>query len=254
MTDLPSLQSQLQNFLLKSQTDIQKSIVHTENVSVNKRLSIYLDSYRCRLIDALADNFPVISSYIGFDAFSALSEDYIAKFPSSYRSIRWFGDRFAAHLKENSEPYLAELAEFEWKMTLTFDAYDDEALQIEQMAAIHPESWATVRFTPHASLQLMNFSWNVVEIWEAISNEQHPPKPLKKTASAPWVLWRQDYINRFYSLVADEAWALDALTKDATFGELCEGLCNWLDEQEVALRAASLLKGWIQSGLIAGIK
>jgi hypothetical protein len=253
MSKLQSLQNQFQNYLLKDQPEIQKSIVHTEKVSVNQRLFIYLDGYRCRLIDSLASNFPIISTYLGFDEFRALSSDYIAKYPSTYRSIRWFGDTFADFLKENGQTYLAELAEFEWKMTLAFDAADEEALKVEEMAAVPPDAWANVRFKPHASLQLMNFSWNTVQIWEAISHEKKPPKP-KKYKPVTWALWRKDYLNRFYSLAEDEAWALEALSKGATFAELCEGLCNWFEEQEVGMRAASLLKGWIESGLIAGIE
>ncbi len=138
-------------------------------------------------------------------------------------------------------------------MTLAFDAADEEALKVEQMAAVPPEAWANVRFKPHASLQLMNFSWNTVKIWEAISQEKKPPKP-KLYNPVTWALWRKDYLNLFYSLGEDEAWALNALVKGATFGELCEGLCNWCEEQDVGMRAASLLKGWIESGLISGIE
>lgn len=253
MNDLLNLQSQFQNFLLTNQADIHKAIVETEKVSVDKRLSIYFDAYRFRLLDALGYNFPVLLDYLGFDAFSSLGRDYIDKFPSPYRSIRWYGDTFAEYLRENSESYLAELAEFEWKMTLAFDAADDRAFEIAEMAAIPPESWPSLRFIPHPSLQLMYFNWNVVAIWEAMTNEKIPPKP-QTGDNRLWALWRRDYISRFYSLNSDEAWALDALVKGLTFGELCEGLCEWHDEQEVGMRSASLLKGWIQSGLIAGIK
>ena len=139
-------------------------------------------------------------------------------------------------------------------MTLSFDASDEEIVKIEQMAAIPPDAWANMRFKPHASLQLMDFAWNCVNLWEAISNEEQPEKATKSENIVSWVLWRKDYMNRFYSLTAEEAWALDALIKGATFGELCEGLCEWCDEQEVGMRAASLLKGWIQSGLLAEIE
>ena len=252
MRNLQSLQSQFQNFLLKNQEDIQKSIVQTEKVSIHQRLSIYLDAYRLRLIDSLAANFPILSSYLGYDAFSNLCRSYIDSYPSPYRSIRWYGDTFADYLKEKDAFYLAELAEFEWKMTLAFDAADDEPLRIEQMAAVPPKAWASLRFKPHASLQLMQFSWNVVEIWEAMSKEEQPPEP-KQLGPQTWALWRREYSNRFYSLVEDEAFALDALYQGGTFGEICEGLCDWFSEGEVGLRAASLLKGWIESGLIANI-
>ena len=111
---------------------------------------------------SLKANFPILEACLGHEAFEGLAFEYIDKFPSTYRSIRWYGDDFSAFLKENGDGFLAELAEFEWKMTLAFDAADEESLKIEQMAAIPPEAWANLRFQAHASLQLMNFNSNVV--------------------------------------------------------------------------------------------
>lgn len=253
MTALLHLQNQFQNYLLKNQVDIEKSIVSTANVSVNQRLGIYLDAYRYRLLDSLMSNFPILSTYLGPEKFHQLGGNYIDKFPSPYRSIRWYGDSFSAYLKQLNESFLAELAEFEWKMTLSFDAADDEVLKIEQMAAIPPEAWPELQFKPHASLQRMDFVWNAVKIWEAISNEQPPEKPAQNTELTRWALWRHDYLNRFYTLSEEEAWALDALIKGSTFSELCEGLCQWYEEEEVGMQAASVLKGWIQSGLLAEV-
>lgn len=254
MTPLISLQNQFQSYLLKGQADIQESIVDSEKVPASQRLFIYLDAYRCRLIDSLMSNFPILSEYLGYEAFQKLADDYVNRHPSPYRSIRWYGDMFADYLTEQTEPYLSELAEFEWKMTLAFDASDDETLNIEQMATIPPEIWATIRFRPHASLQRMDFYWNIVDLWQAISNSETPAKLEKNSSTTPWVLWRRDYINRFYRLGEEEAWALDALINGFTFGELCTGLCEWFDEEEIGMQAASMLKGWIQSGLLKDIQ
>lgn len=253
MTPLISLQNQFQNYLLKEQADIEKAIVDSEKVPVSQRLFIYLDSYRCRLIDSLASNFPTLKDYLGFETFHQFASTYIDKYPSPYRSIRWYGHIFADYLREQHQPFLSELAEFEWKMTLAFDASDEEVLKIEEMAAIPPETWADIRFNPLSSLQRIDCYWNSIELWQALSNDEEPAKPTKSSTCKSWVLWRKDYLNHFYILAKEEAWALDALIKGATFGELCEGLCEWVDEEEVGMLAASFLKGWIQAGLLQGI-
>jgi Putative DNA-binding domain len=100
MNGLFSLQNLFQNYLLKGQTDIQDSIVHSEKISIDQRLVIYLDSYRCRLLETLASNFPILNDYLGTEKFRQLGGDYIDNYPSAYRSIRWFGDAFAQHLKD----------------------------------------------------------------------------------------------------------------------------------------------------------
>ncbi|MDQ3960223.1 MAG: hypothetical protein M3255_08100, partial [Pseudomonadota bacterium] len=51
----------------------------------------------------------------------------------------------------------------------------------------------------------------------------------------------------------DEAWAVDAAKAGKTFGAICEGLCQWHQDTEVALQAASLLRKWVTEGWVAGI-
>ena len=52
----------------------------------------------------------------------------------------------------------------------------------------------------------------------------------------------------------DEAWALDQARAGLNFPELCEGLCEWIDAEHAANRAASFLKQWVVDGLIVGVK
>ncbi len=41
----------------------------------------------------------------------------------------------------------------------------------------------------------------------------------------------KDRTSQFVSLSLDEAWAIDAMINGANFGEICEGLCQWVDEK-----------------------
>ncbi|WED43586.1 DNA-binding domain-containing protein [Legionella cardiaca] len=254
MNKLLDLQEQFQNYLLNGQSNIKQGIVDSEKIPATLRLNIYLDAYRTRLLECLANNYPVFKNYVGSESFYEMGNDYLEKNPSSYRSIRWFGDNFSHYLKTQEKHALAELAEFEWGLTLAFDAADAPVLTIEEMAAISPDCWANMTFTPHPSLQQVHFYWNIVPIWQAVANEQQPENLIENTKSVSWVIWRSNYLSRFYSLTEDEAWAINAMLQGASFGEICAGLCEWFSEEEVGLQAASLLKSWIQSGLIAKIK
>lgn len=250
MNDFMKLQQNFQHYLQTGQADIQDSIVNTDFLSAKNRLQVYRDAYQIRLEEALTQNFPALQAYLGQEAFHQLALDYIAAHPSRYRSIRWFGDGLADYLKNDENTLLAELAEFEWSLTLVFDAADAPQFELSQMALIPPESWGTMILKAHPSLRRMNFSWNVVAIWEALSHHQTTQAPIKSPSIVPWVMWRQAYSNRFYALAQDEAWAIDAMQNQETFGAICEGLCQWHAEDAVGMRAATLLKGWIHSGLI----
>lgn len=256
MTDLHRLQSSFQNYLLDGVNTIQESIVTCKQVPVTTRLAIYREAYQCRLLEALANNYPCLKIYLGADEFQETGMSYIKTHPSTFRSIRWFGEELPLFLKQSGvthAPFLAELAELEWKMTLAFDAADDSVFKMEQMAAIAPESWGNMVLVSQPSLQRMDFDWNVMAIWQQLMAKETPEAPIKHDTQHSWILWRMDYITRYYALSEEETWAIDHMRHGLTFGELCEGLCSFVDEQDVGIRAASFLKSWIQSGLLAGI-
>lgn len=257
MTTLKQQQNSFQRYLLEGQPDFLEMVVGTTTVSAESRLMIYNNAYRYRLIDALASNFPVLYLYLGAEQFHSLASSYMNTHPSVYRSIRWYGDQLPNFLYECDEyrdhPYCSELAEFEWCMTLAFDSADALALTIDDIICLPPESWVNMRFQAHPALRRINFHWNIVAIWEAISTDNTPPALEHTDCATPWLIWRHELENQFCTLPTDEAWAIDALLNGATFGEIGEGLCQWVTEEEAGLRAASFLKSWIQAGLITNI-
>ncbi|KTC78880.1 DNA-binding domain-containing protein [Legionella cherrii] len=254
MTQLLQLQDQFQKFLLSEDFEIHNSIVQTEMVSVDTRLGIYRDAYRLRLIESLSTNFPTLYSYLGTEEFNKLSTYYIDAHPSCYRSIRWYGNLLSEFIQHNypQYPYLAELADFEWRMSLAFDSADAPVVRIEDMAAVPPEAWANLQFVLHPSLQRINYFWNTIPLWQALSHDHELPELQQNSAPIPWVLWRApEYMLRFYSMSEEEAWLLDGILQGLSFGALCEGLCQWVNPEEVGMKAASYLKGWIQQGMLS---
>jgi len=258
MNSLFHLQDKFQDYLLNSKQGIQQHIVSTEKVSAEVRLSIYGDAYRSRLIESLTTTYPVLQAYVGWEQFEEITTEYLKQYPSTYRSIRWFGDRLADYLGSHPDykeyDYLSELAKLEWTLTLVFDAQDRPTAALEDVAAIPIDAWSAMQLLPHPSVHRLTFLWNTMAIWQAISDDIPPPKPMPSKSDTHWVLWRQELTNQFCSIDDDEAWAIDAILKGITFGELCEGLCQWTDDHHAPVRAASLLKGWIEAGLIAEIK
>ncbi|HVE44747.1 MAG TPA: DNA-binding domain-containing protein [Gammaproteobacteria bacterium] len=257
MTELFSLQDQFQGYLLKNCSEIKSRIVSTEKVPAETRLAIYSNAYQARLIEALDSNYPVLSAYLGMAIFKKMASDYINEYPSCKRSIRWFGDSLPAFLKEHQDykafEYLTELAEFEWKQTLVFDAADSAVLQIDEVAKIPPDSWQNMRLRAHPTVHRITLSWNIIQIWQSISDNVIPDEPIQALSPVSWIMWRRDLINRFCSITVEEAWAIDAVLNGLTFGDICEKSCEWVGEENAGMHAASLLKGWIQSGLIAGV-
>lgn len=254
MTSFSDLQSYFHQYIFNNNFTIADHVIDTQKVSKETRLGIYYDAYRLRLQEALDSSYPILKKYLGNKPFEKLCNEYIAYHPSNYRSIRWFGDQFSLflqqHTKYKKKLHLSELALWEWESALVFDAENAPVLLLSDMASLSPDLWPSVKFKIHPAVQKINLSWNIVPIWEALCDEKEPPALIKNKNSTTWILWRNELVSQFVSIPEDEACALGAIISGKTFSEMCEQLCEYIPEEEVGQRSASLLKGWIMQGLI----
>ncbi len=254
MTALRTLQTSFLAYLRQPQTQMQGAVVDTSTVSADARLKIYADAYRLRLVDALSDNYPVLHTLLGDDAFAELGARYLETHPSQHFSIRYFGHRLAEFVASQStyaqQPILADLAHFEWILRDVFDAADATSLTPQDLALINPEAWPELRFKLHPTVRRLDLTWNAPEIWKALNEELDPPAPEINKHITAWLVWRHDLKIQFRSLEVNEAWALDALRINTTFADLCVGLCEWTDESHAALQAARFIQRWLSDGLL----
>jgi len=255
---LRRLQEDFQGYLLTLDARMHPHVHGSTQVSAEERLAIYANGYRLRLLEALGTDYPGLHTVLGDDDFDAMGRAYIAAHPSPYFSLRWFGDQMSEFLRSTAPysqyPVFAEMAAFEWAKSDAFDAADSTVANISDMAAIPPDAWPSLRFVPHPSLRRLDLRWNVPTVWKEIDAGQEPPELVENDYPVAWLVWRQDLLTYFRSLNVDEAWALDAMQRGETFADLCEGLKEWIDAQNVAVHAVGLLKQWLTDGLISEIR
>jgi hypothetical protein len=260
---LAELQQRFQTFILDGTQGIERSVVGTKRVPVDTRLSIYSNAYRARLAEALESNYPVLAKLLGEGQFNDLAQAYAQRHRSAHFSIRWYGDRLAA-LLEAQEPYrqqplLADLARWEWNMTLAFDAADAAPLQKKHLAELSAGAWAGLCFKPHPSLRLLCLGSDAPVVWRALNRDEAPPPESlgacatvgTETEKSHWVIWRRGLDTFFRSLDPLEAAALQAAARGDSFGAICEGLAETLEEQAAAARAAALLARWLEDEMLA---
>jgi len=226
------------------------------------QLSVYSHAYVARLREVLANDYPAVLVAVGEDQFNQLADDYIRANPSRYFSLRDFGRHLPGFISgmrqrnagQQGSPWLRELAVFEWTLGEAFDAADAPVFTEQAMAVIPYAAWPELRFIPHPSVRRLDLEWNIPEMWQALTGDQPVPVTARRDRASPWLVWRKQLATRFRSMQMDEQRALDALRGGGCFGEVCEVLATLLREDEVPLRAAGLLKGWIGQGLISGIE
>jgi Putative DNA-binding domain len=268
-TPLRQLQRDLQSYLLAEHGArdgvgahgglgaIAAAIVDAPPLTVADRLGIYRDGYRVRLIEALDDTYPLLHLLQGDEVFVALGEQFVAAHPSVHRSIRWYGRELPEFLRQRApyaaEPILAELALLEWTLAEVFDAADAEPLPRAAFSAVGASAWSELTFEFHPSLHRLDLHWNTAAAWRALGDGEAPPAPVCAEHPVPWLLWRQGLQNYFRSMPADEAAALAMARGGGNFGRICEALAEWLPEEQIPLRAASLLGLWADSGIIVAI-
>lgn len=252
MSALADTQRDFQRHVMHGDASIVRAVNETADVPVATRLGIYSDAYRIRLRDALANNVPRLEELLGADEFSAIAWPYIDAHPSRFTSIRWFGDRLAESLDRShaSEPWLAELAQWEWAIAAAFDEQDAAPLSPQALGAVSPEDWPGLTFEFHPSLQRLQMKTNAPALFKALSEEQPVPEPALLEHEQPWLIWRQELKTQYRSLGANEAAALDAVRAGGTFEQMCDALCAWHADDEVPLQAAGLLKQWMQDGCV----
>lgn len=254
---LAAVQHAFQSFVLNGDPNIHSHVARCGPGTPTERLQIYAEGYRLRLVEALERDFPTLHRAMGPEAFGQMGRTYIAAFPSRHRSVRWLGSQLATFLRAerpfSERPWLAELAAFEWALSIAFDAGNGTAVGVDTIAALPPDAWPAMRLVFHPSVQRLNLQWNVAALRKSIDHGRAFAKPMRGDAPLPWIVWRPVLEPHYRSLAPDEAWAIDAARAGGTFEEICEGLCQWLDTPHLALRAAGLLKGWITDGLISQV-
>jgi hypothetical protein len=255
--ELRQLQREMQRGLLGEESGIEAYIADTPPLAKEARLRIYRHAYAARLIEALRDHYPVLHQILGDEDFEAFGAAFVRAHPSVHRSIRWYGREVAQFLRVEppfaEQPILAEIAAFEWSLAEAFDSADESVLGRAALASVEPGEWGALTFRFHTSLRRLAFEWNTAAVWKAVSAEESPPAPERSAEAVEWLIWRRNLENYFRSLDSLEVIALDAALEGRNFAQICDALATRLPEDEVPLRAASLIATWLDGGLLTGI-
>ncbi len=249
---------QFERYLKGEDTPITDSIIGDEKGNATERMNIYRDAYSLRLIDILYGDFPTIYEILGTDSFIEMAKQYLATYPSTSFTVRHFGQYLAKFLSETQPyadyPYLWQMADFEWAKGTVFDAPDTDIFTLEQLADIPEKAWETATFEFIPAITRLVYHYDIPQIWQAVNTDKQSQEPTALETPIPWVMWRKDLNPNWYSMSADEDWFFIQARRGKNFGELCEGLSQWLDDEEqIAQRAAEIVRRWIDEKMLTCI-
>lgn len=254
MNSLREIQEYFQAYMLSGDERIVDQI-SSEIAPVKNRLDIYRNGYFLRLLDVIEKDFPCLKQIQGEELFNKIGREYIDAYTSDHFSVCYFNRHFSTFLRESKQDeFYAELADFEWALTRVLDAADGQLVVMDDLATIPGDSWPYLQFAFHPSVQIHSFHYNVAQIGYAIMFEQEIPERQYVEDAVKWMIWRFDHNSYFESLNEPQLFMVNAIQEGKNFSEICEGLCKWFNEEEVAQFAVSTLQYWIQKEILSEVK
>lgn len=276
MATLRETMQNFQNYVLNKNAAIEAQIVGLTPGFIYTRLDVYQEGYYLRLLEILENAFPALRILLGEDEFDKIGRSYIKAYPSQHFSIRYFGQQFTQFLTTcNLEPYLIEMSVFEWALEGVIDAPDAPQLTFEEMTQVPPELWGQLKFTPHPSMLILSFEYNIPKAWQAIAHNENEHEQAcdgnheyvcdhdhheheheeiqieRYDEPCYWLLWRYNLQSLFAPLTKPQHWMMQMIQQNKNFAEICEGLCEWMSEENTPQFAATTLRDWIVEGVFS---
>lgn len=254
---LAELQDRFQRAVMAGEDDFLEDIRDSSREDREVLLGVYRYAYKARLIEFLANDYEKLLVYLGDEEFERMARAYIEANPSHTPNGRWFGARLAGFLAGtppySAHPVLADLAGLEWALNDVFDAPDSPPLSVADLAAVPPEDWQSLVFTPHPATRRIDLNTNAAEIWMALAKDAEPAQA-EEIETQSVIVFRKNLTSMFRVMPYQEAMMWDEAQKGVPFGVLCEMLATYGGEEDAALRAAAFLKGWLEQDLLAGVR
>ncbi len=208
--------------------------------------------YFYRLLDILREDFPATLAILGDDGFHNLITGYLLECPPTEPSVQHCGRYLADYLRHHplarTKPWLADLAMLERAQLDVFHAADAVALDAAALKKIPPERWPRLKLPLVPATTTVALEWNVTRVRDAIAAGRKWRRPARRRISV--LVFRQGSAVRHRVLDADEASALAAAKKGATFARICELAAGNTRGPRATRKINSLLERWLGDGLM----
>lgn len=167
-------------------------------LDAQQRLDLYRYSYRARLVECLADDYPAVKYAIGDGEFEALAHKYIEWNPSRNPSLNYYGKKFSEFTRGQGLRFAADLAKLEWAMVEVLHAPPAPVLEMSKLAELPPEAHPNIKLLSSKTLRFHQFDYPVNAFLRAFKTGGAPVVPEAEWAATAiyrkgYVIWRMDF-------------------------------------------------------------
>jgi hypothetical protein len=239
-----------------SPDSLASEVVSDARASAEERIAIYAHMYSARLIEVLAEIYPLTQKLVGEDELASIAARYVRAHPSRTPSLRGYGaamSQFLANPRSDLSvpPEAASLAALEWARYDVFDAVDQVTLTRERMAALG-EAVASAPLRRIAASVLVPVTHAIDATFRALDDAE--AAPVAAAEPSTMLVWRESPLVFHRRVAPDEAALLALLGEGTTLGLLCEAMAERHPPDAVdaaAAEAFSLVGRWIADGVLA---
>jgi hypothetical protein len=226
-----------------------------------ERLEIYNRQYWYRVLDALAEDFPVLRAVVGSRAFEQLSIEYLTAYPSRSFSLRNLGSKLAEWLADHPKFALRrqrlalDVVRIEWAFIEAFDNAERTPLTLDQIATL--DGGSALGLQPH--LRLLDLDYAADDLVLALHQQQkrgtteagikhdegpEPPVRLPRLRRRPTWLAAHRFDNAVYyrRLEREEFLTLGAIRAGLPLGEALEA--GFRESAKPEARRPALVRAW----------
>ncbi len=210
MPTLLEVQTAMRHRLLDDADPTAAAII-ADAFALADRVSIYRNTSRTTLTNALRLTYPAVQRLVGEDFFAAAADTYISNEPPRTAWLDIYGGSFPEFL-QNFRPatalrYLADVARLERAVGRALHAVDAAPLAPSQLADIAEGDHSRVFFVPHPSVSLMSSKYPVDAIWRAVlANDDEALAAIDLSAGAVWLLVERSASSVEVTRTAEERW------------------------------------------------
>ncbi len=247
MSDIEKTQKAFTDYLLEGDEVLEDSLKAPQEGSLRERMAVYGNGYFERLSEILDDYFPVLKSFMGERRFDSLITLYLENHRSHSFTVRTLGDKLADFIAEYYplEPHLSELASIECLIEYAFDAPNANVLTLEDIQAIEEDNWPQLCFQFHPSVKFTFLKHNMLEVYDAIKEEEDIPLVQALDEPVAFMVWRHGEVVHYLELDETQTRLAEGISGGLNFEKLCTSLESFINEEEIPQVVANQIIEWI---------
>jgi hypothetical protein len=252
--NLEELQSRFQRSLLDAES-VEADWIRESAAGLpsQKRLGIYHNAYRIRLVDVLLDTFEHTAIYLGDEWFQQLASVYVETHLSTNTNIGFYGQDFPHFLAEklSEDKEVSELALMDWKLRRAFDGADSNPMTHDDLQRFAATESSNTRLLPVPTLSTIRQGFNTLDIWHAIDQEGQPPVVERLPQPIDVLIWRKGHSPHFRSISKMESVALASVCSGNTLEAIGALLAQDFPGVDVATEFGLMLHRWLDDELLS---